>query len=108
MTARYTAVLTATALFLVAVCAPAQEPAPSDKALAKGFAQQRAYSPYAERNFPTRVLWGDTHLHTALSFDAGAFGARLLPTTRTALQKANRSFPPPASRQNFPVPWTFW
>jgi hypothetical protein len=39
----------------------------------------RSYSPYADRNFPTQVLWGDTHLHTALSFDAGAFGARLLP-----------------------------
>jgi uncharacterized protein DUF3604 len=37
------------------------------------------YSPYAQRDFPTRPLWGDTHLHTAVSFDAGAFGARLLP-----------------------------
>jgi hypothetical protein len=37
------------------------------------------YSPYAQRTFPTMPLWGDTHLHTAISFDAGAFGARLLP-----------------------------
>ena len=29
------------------------------------------YSPYAGRNFPTKVLWGDTHLHTAVSVDAG-------------------------------------
>jgi hypothetical protein len=29
------------------------------------------YSPYAGRDFPTRVLWGDTHLHTAVSVDAG-------------------------------------
>ena len=29
------------------------------------------YSPYAGRNFPTRVLWGDTHLHTMVSVDAG-------------------------------------
>jgi hypothetical protein len=29
------------------------------------------YSPYAGRNFPTQVLWGDTHLHTAISVDAG-------------------------------------
>jgi hypothetical protein len=39
----------------------------------------RPYSPYAERNFPMRPLFGDTHLHTALSFDAGAAGARLGP-----------------------------
>ncbi len=37
----------------------------------------RAYSPYAERDFPDRVFWGDTHLHTSFSFDAGAFGNRL-------------------------------
>src|SRR3981081_2153337 len=37
------------------------------------------YSPYAGRNFPTRVLWGDTHLHTANSLDAAAFGKPLGP-----------------------------
>jgi hypothetical protein len=35
------------------------------------------YSPYAQRRFPNRLLWGDTHLHTGLSVDAGLFGARL-------------------------------
>jgi hypothetical protein len=49
-----------------------------DKA-AKVFAGKPIYSPYAGRNFPTRPLFGDTHLHTAASFDAGAFGARLGP-----------------------------
>jgi hypothetical protein len=39
----------------------------------------KAYSPYAGRDFPQRPLWGDTHLHTSLSFDAGAFGNRLPP-----------------------------
>ena len=29
------------------------------------------FSPYAGRNYPTRVLFGDTHLHTAISVDAG-------------------------------------
>ena len=37
----------------------------------------KAYSPYAQRSFPSRVFWGDTHLHTGLSVDAGLFGARL-------------------------------
>jgi hypothetical protein len=30
-----------------------------------------AFSPYAGRDFPTRPLFGDTHLHTAVSVDAG-------------------------------------
>jgi len=43
------------------------------------FPVQKHYSPYAGRNFPTQVFWGDTHLHTGMSMDAGAFGARLTP-----------------------------
>ncbi len=34
----------------------------------------KAYSPYANRGFPSNVYWGDTHLHTGLSPDAGLFG----------------------------------
>jgi hypothetical protein len=52
-----------------------------DKAAAeKVFPDRRPYSPWAGRDFPSRPLFGDTHLHTAYSFDAGAFGARLLPS----------------------------
>ena len=58
-----------------------------DKASAeKVYPTKRPYSPYAGRNFPTRPLFGDTHLHTSASFDAGAFGARLGP--REALRFA--------------------
>jgi hypothetical protein len=39
--------------------------------------EKKEFSPYARRGYPTRVYWGDTHLHTALSTDAGAFGNRL-------------------------------
>jgi Protein of unknown function (DUF3604) len=39
----------------------------------------KSYSPYAGRGFATFPLWGDSHLHTGNSFDAGAFGARLGP-----------------------------
>jgi hypothetical protein len=49
------------------------------KTIAPLFGTKRPYSPYAGRDFPTRPLFGDTHLHTALSFDAGAFGCRLGP-----------------------------
>ena len=37
----------------------------------------KTYSPYAQRAFPDQVYWGDTHLHTALSPDAGLFGNTL-------------------------------
>ena len=46
---------------------------------AKGFPSKPPYSPYAGRDFPTRPFFGDTHLHTSFSMDAGAFGARLGP-----------------------------
>jgi hypothetical protein len=39
----------------------------------------KSYSPYASRDFPNEVLWGDSHLHTGISFDAGTAGATLLP-----------------------------
>lgn len=52
----------------------------ADKAtLEKVHPAKPPYSPYANRNFPTRPFFGDTHLHTAFSFDAGAFGAKLSP-----------------------------
>jgi len=41
--------------------------------------KKRPYSPYADRSFPSRPFFGDTHLHTSFSMDAGAFGARLSP-----------------------------
>ena len=40
---------------------------------------KRAYSPYANRNYPTRPFFGDTHLHTGFSKDAGVAGCRLYP-----------------------------
>jgi hypothetical protein len=39
----------------------------------------QSYSPYADRGYPTQVFFGDTHVHTALSADAGGGGTRLLP-----------------------------
>ena len=39
----------------------------------------KSYSPYAKRDFPNRLLWGDSHLHTGFSMDAGAGGCILLP-----------------------------
>jgi uncharacterized protein DUF3604 len=54
----------------------AQVPPPTTDVLSEAY-QGTQYSPYAGRGFPSRVFWGDTHLHTDISMDAGAFGNRL-------------------------------
>jgi hypothetical protein len=69
---------TAFLLALLPFVLQAQLPAPTDD-VADAFPAQKHFSPYAGRGFPTDVFWGDTHLHTGMSMDAGAFGARLLP-----------------------------
>jgi hypothetical protein len=51
----------------------------SREKLDKAFPSAPAYSPYAGRDFPQQPFFGDTHLHTSFSMDAGAFGARLGP-----------------------------
>jgi hypothetical protein len=64
----------------LALPAMAQDAGHLDKARAeKVFPSKAHYSPYAGRNFPSRPLFGDTHLHTAASMDAGASGTRLGP-----------------------------
>lgn len=42
-------------------------------------ADDRPYSPYADRDQPTEVYFGETHIHSALSADAGGGGTRLMP-----------------------------
>ena len=54
----------------------AQEMQASKEMLTKAY-PGKAYSPYAKRSFPERPLWGDSHLHTSLSMDAGGFGNRV-------------------------------
>ncbi len=39
--------------------------------------KEPGYSPYAGRNFPTQVYWGNQHIHTAISVDAGAIGCKV-------------------------------
>jgi hypothetical protein len=71
------------AAWLVAAALPsifAQDAGAPDKdALQAAHPSKPPYSPYAGRAFSTRPLFGDTHLHTALSLDAGASGTRLTP-----------------------------
>jgi len=51
---------------------------PSKDTIVKGgLYPGKGYSPYAQRSFPSNVYWGETHLHTGLSLDAGLFGNTL-------------------------------
>jgi len=47
----------------------------------------KAYSPWAERSFPSQVYWGETHVHTGLSLDAGLFGNTTGPDTAYRLSR---------------------
>ena len=40
---------------------------------------EKEYSPYLNIGYPQRVFWGDTHLHTSFSTDAGMVGNQLGP-----------------------------
>jgi hypothetical protein len=40
---------------------------------------EKEYSPYLDIGYPQRVFWGDTHVHTSFSTDAGMIGNRLGP-----------------------------
>jgi hypothetical protein len=67
-------------IFITFTCSVsmAQIPAPEDPdAVLSDAYTGKSYSPYAERQTPLMPLWGDSHLHTDISMDAGAFGNRL-------------------------------
>ncbi|MCB1859306.1 MAG: DUF3604 domain-containing protein [Gammaproteobacteria bacterium] len=51
----------------------------SNEPTANNHIGKKEYSPYLNIDYPQRVLWGDTHLHTSLSTDAGMVGNRLGP-----------------------------
>ncbi len=49
------------------------------------------YSPFVNQNFPDRVLWGATHIHTGLSADAGLTGSLSGPRICSATPGARSS-----------------
>ena len=67
---------------------------------AKLYPVKRPYSPWAGRNFPSRPFFGDTHLHTSFSMDAGAFGARLGPADAYRFAKGEEVMASSANRRS--------
>ena len=65
--------LTQVLIATVFICSTvyAQLPPPTDD-MKEAFPPQKHYSPYAGRNFPTQVFWGDTHVHTGNRISFGS------------------------------------
>ena len=57
------------------------------------------YSPYANRDYPQNVYWGDSHVHTSYSWDAGLVGNTLRPGEAYRFAKGEQVM----SSHNIPV-----
>ena len=68
--------LTAALLVLPAGSALAQDINPPEEQVEP---PKKEYSPFVDDHYPTRPLFGDTHLHTSWSADAGMLGGTLGP-----------------------------
>ena len=66
----------ASVLFAHSALAQIPPPPDPDEVLSEAYTG-KSYSPYAGRQTALMPLWGDSHLHTDISMDAGAFGNRL-------------------------------
>ena len=54
----------------------------------KKFYKEPGYSPYAGKHYPERPLFGDEHVHTGWSVDAGLSGATPILQTRRPLSRS--------------------
>ncbi len=71
-------------ILALAGCKQETPPAPEATAVSPAPAETAAAP-----EFPERPFFGDTHLHTSYSVDAGAFGARLTPRDAYIFAKGN-------------------
>ena len=74
---RLATVSAALTLLILAVPSLAQDIGHPEPEVIESLYPGKAYSPYAQRSFPSNLYWGETHLHTGLSLDAGLFGNTL-------------------------------
>ena len=68
---------------------------------------QSDFSPYAGRDFPNQVLWGDTHLHTAVSVDAGTMN-RIGQEDAFRFARGEVSRPPTGFALDYRALWISW
>jgi hypothetical protein len=73
------------------------------KITAEDLATEKVYSPYVGRAYPDQVLFGDSHFHTNLSFDAGLSAPASQLTRVIDLQGVKRSSPIPVKRYSWCV-----
>ena len=85
----------------------AQEPPPERESFENAF-KEDSFSPYANRSFPSQVFWGDTHLHTSISMDAGAIGNRLGPEEAYRFARGEQVTSSTGVKAKLSRPWTFW
>lgn len=70
----YSSIIACFSLLLMPGLLTATDIGTPDPAVLGGLYPGKTFSPYAQRSFPSNVYWGETHLHTGLSLDAGLFG----------------------------------
>ena len=95
------------ALIALAGCSKPKADATSASATTSADTAAGAYLPDANRKYPERVLWGDEHVHTGWSMDAGVAGTTLTPEdavrfVRGETVKNNRGEPTKLHR---PLDW---
>jgi hypothetical protein len=67
-------VLVTVVLFISSAAALAQDVNPPEEQVEP---PKKEYSPFVGDHFPTKVFFGDTHVHTSYSTDAGMVGTTL-------------------------------
>ena len=66
------------------------------------------YSPPLQENFPNQLLFGDTHLHTSFSYDAGMVGDKLGPDAAYRFAKGETVTASYGARAKLRGHWIFY
>ena len=83
----FATLLAGASLVTLAACS---KPENETAMLAVSAVQEGSYLPDPNRQYPTRVLWGDEHVHSGWSMDAGVAGATLTPEDAVRFARGER------------------